>query len=75
LGGGGAVNRSRIFALSDVFWKITPPSPRRGIGVYTKLKNVSVVLTVNRVLDLLEENSNCGEDLKSLIRVHLLYII
>lgn len=40
---------------------------KRGMGVYTKLKN--------RVLDLLEENSNRGEGVNSVIRVQLLYVI
>jgi len=41
------------------------------MSVCTKLKNVPVVLTANSVLDVLEENSIRGEDLKSLIRAHL----
>jgi len=45
--------------------------PKRGMGVYTKLKNVPVILTANSVLDLLEENSNRGEDLKSAVRLTL----
>lgn len=51
------------------------PPQKRGTDVYTKLKNVSFVLTANRVLDLLEENSNGGEDLKSVIRVHFFHTI
>jgi hypothetical protein len=52
-----------------------PPPSKQGMGVYTKLQNVSIVLTGNRVLYLLEVNSNQEEDLMSVVRIHLLQCI